>query len=241
MTTEKLYYEDPSMEFESRIISLSGKAIILERTAFYPEGGGQPPDRGLLFIGGEAYHVVDVRQREEEIVHTLDREPPAHERRVRGRVDADVRLLHSRAHTALHILNAVVYREMNRARVTGAQIDSDHKARMDFNLPAACSNEDVRALQPIIDTWVKKGLPVTIRRVSRTEAMATPGMIRTENRSVPADSEGMVRIVDIGGLDRQACGGTHVGNTRECGRIVITKVKSKGQNNRRVSIACLAA
>jgi misacylated tRNA(Ala) deacylase len=139
-------------------------------------------------------------------------------------------------HTATHILNALVFQRFTGALVTGAQIYADGTARMDFDLPLV-DNDLLRALEPDINDVISRGLDVNAVYVAQQEAKASPGLIRSMSVAPPPTPDGRLRVIDIVGLDRQACGGSHLTNTAQCPPIVITKVENKGRQNRRVRIA----
>lgn len=237
--TERIYLTEPNCtEFKADIKNTfpNTKQIVLNRSAFYPEGGGQPSDHGTLDISGEIYNVVKVSKIGKEIFHTLDKNPHECNDAVLGKIDTNRRNLHTRMHTALHILNGIVFTQFNGALVTGGQINSDGTGRMDFILHGV-QNDQIRPLEAIVNNIVDENREVRISTMSYDEAMATSGMQRTADRSIPIESDDMVRIVEIVGLDKQACGGTHTKTTGEVGRIRFMKIKNKGKENRRIKIS----
>lgn len=236
--TERLYHtRSKCLEFDVCLKKLEGNRIVLEPVPFYPEGGGQPADKGIVEINGETYQVNGAAVCGSLVHVELDRPVGNCEvgALVHACIDAGLRHMHSRLHTALHILNGVVYQRF-QALVTGAQINSNGTARMDFNLPADVPGAALRDLEGPINDTVSEGRPVVVLNLSSEEVMSTPGLVRTQNRGVPMPLHEEVRVVEIEGLDKQACGGTHVANTAECGIIRISKVDNKGRGNRRVTI-----
>jgi misacylated tRNA(Ala) deacylase len=149
-------------------------------------------------------------------------------------IDAQCRSILAQLHTATHIMNALVFRKFAGALVTGAQISGDGTARMDFDLPDV-DNDLLRAIEPGINEVIAQGLPVRALYVPASQAQETPGLIRSLSVAPPPD--GKLRVIEIGDLDRQACGGTHLANTRQSRPIRITKIENKGRRNRRIRIA----
>ena len=230
--TEELFLGDSYLrEFEARVVRLDGREVVLDRTAFYPGGGGQPADRGALGIGPVRAAVVDVRRAGGEIVHVLDRPIPDTVRRLRGELDWERRYAHMRYHTALHVLSGVIWRRFG-AKVTGGQMRAD-RARMDFSFPGEWTSEVVGEIERLANAALAEERPVRVYELPREEALENPDLIRTQVNLVPERVE-LVRVVEIEGIDTQADGGTHVANTREVGRMEITSHKSKGRRNKRV-------
>jgi len=230
--TEELFLGDSYLrEFEARVVRLDGREVVLDRTAFYPGGGGQPADRGALGIGPVRAAVVDVRRAGGEIVHVLDRPIPDTVRRLRGELDWERRYAHMRYHTALHVLSGVIWQRFG-AKVTGGQMRAD-RARMDFSFPGEWTSEVVGEIERLANAALAEERPVRVYELPREEALENPDLIRTQVNLVPERVE-LVRVVEIEGIDTQADGGTHVANTREVGRMEITSHKSKGRRNKRV-------
>ncbi|HUS69540.1 MAG TPA: alanyl-tRNA editing protein [Anaerolineae bacterium] len=232
--TELLYLTDSYLrEFTATVDDITEDGVVLDRTAFYPEGGGQPSDIGaLLDDGGRQYVVRKVQRVKGQVVHKIDGESPAAGAEVRGAVDWDRRHKLMRTHTALHILCGVIWRDYG-ALVTGGNMEP-LKARMDFELESmsAAFSDEVEAK---INAEVAAARPVHIDILPRQEAFQIPDLIRTKINLLP---EGIkeVRVVEIEGLDLQADGGTHVANTKEVGRIRVTGHESKGRINKRLRI-----
>lgn len=230
--TEELFLEDSYLrEFKAGVVELSGREVILDRTAFYPGGGGQPPDRGTLGIGPVRASVVDARREGRDVVHVLDNPIPDTVRELKGNLDWERRYGHMRYHTALHVLSGVIWQNFG-ARVTGGQMRAD-RARMDFSFPKEWTTDVVGEIERLTNGALSEGRPVKVYELPREEALKTPDLIRTQVNLVPERVK-VIRIVEIKGLDTQADGGTHVANTSEVGRMEITGHKSKGRQNKRV-------
>ncbi|HEY6674252.1 MAG TPA: alanyl-tRNA editing protein [Rubrobacteraceae bacterium] len=230
--TEELFLGDSYLrEFEAVVVELSGREVILDRTAFYPGGGGQPPDRGTLGIGPVHASVVDARREGRQVVHVLDNPIPDTVRELEGSLDWERRYGHMRHHTALHVLSGVIWRNFG-AKVTGGQMRSD-RARMDFSFPEEWTTGVVGEIERLTNEALAEDRPVKVYELPREEALENPDLIRTQVNLVP-ERMCMIRIVEIEGIDTQADGGTHVANTGEVGEIEITGHKSKGRQNKRV-------
>lgn len=232
--TELLYLSDGYLrEFEATVTEVEGDGVVLDRTAFYPRGGGQPSDTGVLRDQeGREYVVRKVQKVKGQVLHKLEGQPPPEGREVQGMIDWDRRYKLMRTHTALHILCGVIWRDYG-ASVTGGNMEP-LKARMDFELERM-SAEFSAEVEAKINEEVAAARPVQTRILAREEAFQIPDLIRTKINLLP---EGIreVRVVDIEGLDLQADGGTHVANTGEVGRIRVTGHESKGRINKRLRI-----
>src|SRR5215212_8229495 len=230
--TEELFLTDSyTKEFEACVVKLEGREVILDRTAFYPGGGGQPPDKGSLGIGPVGASVVDARREGGRIVHVLDMAIPGTVQDLKGSLDWERRFAHMRYHTALHVLSGVIWRNFD-ARVTGGQMRTD-RARMDFSFPGEWTADVVGEIEHLTNEALAEERPVRVYELEREEALANPDLIRTQVNLVP-ERVREIRIVEIVGLDTQADGGTHVANTREAGEMGITGHKSKGRQNKRI-------
>lgn len=237
--TELLYLDDAYLrEFDATVVAVDvpQRALALDRTAFFPTGGGQPHDTGGLLFAGTTSAVVDVvKDREGTAWHTLAQGSALPEvgTEVHGVVDWERRYLIMRLHTAQHIMNGIIWRD-HGAHVTGAQI-TPPEGRLDFEL-AAMSQELARSLEAAINEVVDQDLPVRVVWLPRAEADRDPSLIRLKANLVPRSIDPL-RVIDIVGLDRQADGGTHVAATGEVGAVRIVKTESKGRANKRVRIA----
>jgi misacylated tRNA(Ala) deacylase len=230
--TKDLFLKDPyEKEFEARVVKLEGREAVLDRTAFYPGGGGQPADKGSLGIGPVKADVVDARREGENIVHVLDKAIPDTVRDLKGTLDWERRYAHMRYHTALHVLSGVIWRFFD-AKVTGGQMRAA-RARMDFSFPGEWTADVVGEIERLTNEALAEERPVRVYELEREEALANPDLIRTQINLVP-ERVRRIRIVEIEGLDTQADGGTHVANTREVGKMGITGHKSKGRQNKRI-------
>jgi misacylated tRNA(Ala) deacylase len=230
--TEELFLADSYLrEFEARVERLAGREVILDRTAFYPGGGGQPPDKGTLGIGPVRASVVDVRREGGDIIHVLDNPVPGTVGDLRGELDWERRYAHMRHHTALHVLSGVIWKNFE-AKVTGGQMRTD-RARMDFSFPGEWTTDIVGEIERLTNEALASARPVKVYELEREEALKNPDLIRTQVNLVPERVK-MIRIVEIEGIDTQADGGTHVANTREIGQLEITGHKSKGRQNKRI-------
>ncbi|OQY22899.1 MAG: Ala-tRNA(Pro) hydrolase [Anaerolineaceae bacterium 4572_32.1] len=232
--TELLYMDDSYLqEFEAMVTEVQPDAVALDRTAFYPGGGGQPHDTGLLIWDGVERTVTKVKKQGQNVWHWLDGEPPPAGASVTGRLDWERRYKLMRTHTALHILCGVIWRDYG-ASVTGGNMKPG-SARMDFELESM-SIDFAETVEKKINEEVTAARPVDWRELPREEAFQIPDLIRTKIDLLPPQIK-KVRVVEIGGLDLQADGGTHVRNTREVGRIKVVGHTSKGRINKRLRIA----
>jgi misacylated tRNA(Ala) deacylase len=235
--TELLYQTDSYLqEFEAKITSVlsTERAVVLDRTAFYPGGGGQPCDFGTLAIAGVIYPVDKVKKRGDDVLHFLggDVPLPSEGSAANGTLDWARRYELMRTHTALHVLCGTVFRDYG-ALVTGGDMEP-LKARMDFEF-ATMRGELVREIEAAVNKEVARSGEVRVKILPREEAFQIPDLIRTKINLLP---EGItqVRTVEIVGLDLQADGGTHVRNTNEVGTIRVVDYKSKGAINKRIYI-----
>jgi Ser-tRNA(Ala) deacylase AlaX len=233
--TELLYLRDCYIsEFEATVTDVKEGSVILDRTAFYPEGGGQPSDTGWIEWGKNRSHVIHVLKKGEEVHHVLSGELPSRGAVVRGIIDWEKRYRHMRYHTALHILAGVVYHLYN-STITGSQISGD-KARIDFTLEDL-SRDKVERIEYEANKIVDEGRNVKIGFIPREELVNNPELIRIKPELIP--NLPSLRIVEIEGFDAQLDGGTHVSNTKEVGKIEIVKTINKGKFNKRLEIVLL--
>ncbi len=229
--TGLLYQTDSYLkEFEAVItaVNLDEKAIVLDRTAFYPGGGGQPNDLGVL----AGLNVVKVRKSGDDVLHILDGDLPAVGTRVHGEINWDRRYRLMRTHTAMHILCGCVFRDYG-AQVTGGDMEP-LKGRMDFEFERL-QKELVTIIETAVNREVQAGRDVRVKVLPRAEAFQIPDLIRTKINLLPEGIQ-QVRTVEIVGLDLQADGGTHVKNTSEVGQIRVVDYKSKGAINKRIYV-----
>jgi misacylated tRNA(Ala) deacylase len=232
--TELLFQNDSYVkEFKATVTEVVDQGVVLDRTAFYIGGGGQPGDTGELLTEEGRYQVTRVGRSEGKIVHQVAGPPPQVGARVTGRIDWDRRYLLMRTHTALHILCGVVWRDYG-AKVTGGDMQPG-SARMDFELEQM-SAQFAQEVEEKINAEVAAARQVVVGNLSRQEADQHPDLIRTKINLLPPNIR-KVRTIDITGLDLQADGGTHVANTREVGGIKVVGHESKGRINKRLRIA----
>lgn len=233
--TQRLDLADPTLrEWECTVLSSHPEdGIVLDRSAFYPGGGGQPPDHGVLLWQGVQTRIVDTRKGDDLYLIPAEGDPvPPPGTAVQGAVEDHRRSLLMRTHSGLHVLCGVVFRDFG-ALVTGGNMEPA-EARMDFNLPEVPPDFKAR-LEELVNAEVAADRRIDVRVLGREEALGIPDIIRTQSNLIPAEEQ-EIRIVDIVGLDVQADGGTHVAATRQIGGIQVLKVESKGKANRRVRI-----
>ena len=235
--TELLYPTDSYLSaFDAEVVAVDREnhGVVLDRTAFYPGGGGQPPDQGELIIDGKPYQVLRARKAGEDIMHIIagDGPLPLVGDRVEATLDWERRYALMRTHTAMHILCGVIFRDYG-ASVTGGDMDP-LKGRMDFEFETM-HKELVQEIQEAINREVQAGREVRVKILPRDVAFEIPDLIRTKINLLPKGIE-QVRVVEIVGLDLQADGGTHVNNTAEVGDINIPYYKSKGRINKRIYV-----
>jgi misacylated tRNA(Ala) deacylase len=229
-----LYCHDhpETLILETEVADARPGKIALAETPFYPGGGGQLADRGIIrWSGGEA-RVTGFEVSAGKLWHLLDCAGEVGGR-VEAAVDPDFRRKMRQLHTSSHVLNALVFQQFDGALVTGVQMAEDGTARMDFDVPAA-DNDRLRALEAPINDLIRQDIAVSFVYLPMHEAQATPGLIRSRSVTPPPTADGKIRIVEIAGLDRQACGGTHLASTGGSAPIRILKIDNKGRHNRRI-------
>jgi misacylated tRNA(Ala) deacylase len=232
--TELLCYADSYLkEFNATVTQLVEGGVVMDRTAFYPGGGGQPNDTGVLAVGGATLAVTRVARAQGQVVHCVQGQPPPVGAAVVGRLDWDRRYQLMRTHTALHILCGVIWRDYG-AQVTGGDMQP-LAARMDFELEHM-SADFAHEIEARVNAEVAAAREVRVRVLPREKAFQIPDLIRTKINLLPPQIQ-QVRVVEIVGLDLQADGGTHVANTREVGAIRVVGHESKGRINKRIRIA----
>jgi misacylated tRNA(Ala) deacylase len=238
--TELIYQTDSyTKEFDAKVTSVlsaepTERAVVLDRTAFYPGGGGQPCDFGTLTVDGVTYLVDKVKKQGDDVLHFLGGEAslPAEGSAAHATLDWARRYRLMRTHTALHILCGTVFRDYG-ALVTGGEMEPG-KGRLDFEFETM-RGELVREIEAAINKEAAQGREIRVQILPREEAFQIPDLIRTKINLLPPGIT-HVRTVEIVGLDLQADGGTHVRNTSEVGKIRVADYKSKGAINKRIYI-----
>ena len=234
--TEELFREDAGLaECRARVVSVDARGVRLDRTVFYPLGGGQAGDRGTLRADdGRELAIVDTRKGEApgEIVHLVAEDADASSvlragDEVTARIDVDRRTRHRRFHTATHLLCALVPHPVDGCSITA------EGARLDFHMTEPLDKD---ALQAGLDRLVAEAHPVRHRWITDAELDANPGLVRSMSVQPPRGT-GRVRLLEIEGVDLQPCGGTHVANTADIGRVVVRKIEKKSAMTRRVVLA----
>jgi misacylated tRNA(Ala) deacylase len=233
--THRLDLDDASVrEWDATVVGVDPeRGIVLDRSAFYPGGGGQPPDQGVLLWGGVRTRIVGtVRGDDLYLVPHTDDPVPAAGTAVRGALDDERRTQLMRTHSGLHVLTGVVFRDFG-ALVTGGNMEP-LSARMDFDLAEVPPDFKDRVAEAV-NAEIRTDRRITVSNLPREQAFAIPDIIRTATNLLPPDLE-IVRIVDIDGLDTQADGGTHVASTALIGRMEVVKMESKGRGFRRLQV-----
>ena len=231
--TELLFRDDAYLATcEARVVGTVEGAVLLDRTVFYPLGGGQPGDAGeFLLDDGRTLGVADTRKGDggADVLHVLaaGTEPPPIGAPVTAQLDWQRRYRLMRAHSSLHLLCRAV-----DGAVTGGQV-GELKGRLDFDVPDPTLDKD--AIERAIMEWVTADRPIRARWIADAELAQRPELVRTMSVNPPT-GHGQVRLVEIEGVDLQACGGTHVRSTSEIGRVTVTRIEKKGRQNRRVAI-----
>ena len=240
VVTELLYLHDAELRsFDAVVLALVDGGVVLDRTAFYVTGGGQPHDTGTLVWEGGTAKVVDVRKDRDsgEVVHVIEGNVPNEGTSVHGEIDWDRRFALMRTHTALHVLCGVIWNEYQTA-VTGGNMEP-LSARMDFEfdpLPEGFGE----TIERRVNEELAAARPIEVQLLPRETAVEDEDLIRTKVNMIP-ETVKEIRVVDIVGLDKQADGGTHVSSTDQVGRIRVVKTESKGKGNKRIRIEVLDA
>jgi len=228
--TEELFREDSYLrECDAVVVAADETAVILDRTVFYPLGGGQPGDCGILSWGDGSASIVDTRYGEDGAIrHVIDAgvTQPAVGEEVHVTLDWQRRYRHMRMHTAMHLLGSVL-----QYGVTGGNISAE-KSRLDFDM---ADSVDKEAVSVALQALIAEGHSVSCRWISEAELDAQPELVRTMSVQPPR-GKGSIRLLEIEGVDLQPCGGTHLNSTAEVGRVRIGKVENKGKHNRRINI-----
>ncbi|MEM7209343.1 MAG: alanyl-tRNA editing protein [Pseudomonadota bacterium] len=227
--TEAVFYADAyAKECEAKIVAIEDGAIVLDRTVFYPNGGGQPGDSGELILSdGQRIRIADTRKGDGSILHLPEgaSESANVGAKVTAKIDWERRHRHMRMHTSLHLLCSLI-----DAPVTGGSISAE-KGRLDFDLPE--STLDKEALSASLAQLADVDAPISVDWISDEEMAARPELVRTMSVKPPS-GQGKVRLINIHNIDLQPCGGTHVTSTREIGSVRVRKIEKKGRQNRRV-------
>ncbi|MBV8888139.1 MAG: alanyl-tRNA editing protein [Alphaproteobacteria bacterium] len=232
--TELLFRDDAyRRSCTARVTASDARGLQLDRTVFYPAGGGQPGDVGVLRpASGEPVTIIDTIKGEaaDEVIHVAAPQAvlPKPGTELVAEIDWQRRHRLMRMHTCLHLLCAVV-----PGAVTGGQV-ADGKGRLDFDVPGASLDKD--AIAGRLNALIAEGHAVDPRWIADEELACRPELVRTMSVKPPAGT-GRVRLIEVAGIDLQPCGGTHIRNTAEIGRVVVTKIESKGRQNRRVIVA----
>ena len=233
--TERLDLLDSTLrEWQATVLDVDDNGIVLDKSAFYPGGGGQPPDHGVLLWSGVQTAIVGARRGDDIRLIPADGDPiPPPGTPVHGALEDERRTALMRTHSGLHLLSGVVFRDFG-ALVTGSNMDP-LTGRLDFNLEEV-SPGFKDAVEDACNVEVTADRAIEAYELSRAEAFEIPDIIRTATNLLPAEIE-IVRIVDIKGLDVQADGGTHVASTQQIGAIRVLKVENKGKGFRRIRVA----
>ena len=229
MTIELFQKDSYQKEAKTEVKSVEENKVILDKTIFYPTSGGQPNDTGTIVTAdGNTYKVDDVQKSEDETIHLVDKDGLKVGEQVTVKIDWQRRYIFMRYHTAMHILTRIIEQESG-AKITGNQITEDY-ARVDFNL----ENYDKAQMMNYAEKFnqlIQKEMSVNTKFLSRDEALQDSSLFTLKD-IIPKNEK--IRIVEIEGFDKSACGGTHVSNTNEIGEIEIFKLQNKGKSNRRL-------
>jgi misacylated tRNA(Ala) deacylase len=231
--TEELYSTDAyARSCEAAVTEAAPEGVILDRTVFYPRGGGQPGDTGVLRWSGGEVSVVDTVKQGGRLIHVIEGTAPDPGSAVVAEIDWERRYTLMRTHTALHALSGIVFRGYG-AKVTGGNMEPG-AARMDFELETIGA-EFGREVERKLNEELEADRPVTVSFLPRAEALSDPDLIRTKVNLIP-ESVDPIRVIDIDGLDKQADGGTHVRSTAEVGAVRVAKTENKGKGFKRMRI-----
>ena len=231
-----LCHEQPDLyEHEATVVDAVPGRVVLSRSAFHPGGGGQVCDTGTIEHAGGVVAVTGIETVDDMVWHVLDSDV-ALAGDVLVRIDAEHRSRVAQLHTDSHVLNALVYDRWPGTLVTGAQINADGTGRMDFDL-SQVDNDALRGLDVAVNDVIRTGAEVRSVYVDASDAGTVAGLVRSLSVAPPPTRDGRLRVIEIDGVDRQACGGTHLSNMAQSGPFRITKVESKGKRNRRVRFA----
>ena len=217
-------------EFDAKIIEINNNEIILDKTAFYAKSGGQPGDTGKFIINNNTFNIIDtIKDKKNNILHIAENNIQLNlGDKIKGNINWDQRYKYMKMHSALHLLcSAIPY------GVTGGQIGYN-KSRLDFDLQDNIINKD--EIQNKVNKLVKENYKIDYHWISLEELDKQPELVRTMSVKPPRVNE-RIRLVKIGDIDIQPCGGTHVKRTSEIGEIIVQKIENKGKKNRRIIIS----
>ncbi|WP_377840281.1 alanyl-tRNA editing protein [Bosea sp. UC22_33] len=230
------YLDHPDMlHIEAIVLDAQPGAVLIKRSPVFPGGGGQLADRAMLTWSGGTAPILGTSSGPTGVWHRFDGDAAPYGL-IRIDVDRSFRNLMCELHTLAHMLNALVYTRFGGALLTGAQLSADGSFRVDFDLPGADS-ERLRALEGALNDVIASDLPVMAGFMLYEKAKEIDGMFRSKSVAPPPSEDGTVRIVEIAGLDRQACGGTHLASTGQARPARIVKIDNKGRQNRRIKVA----
>ena len=225
-----LFIEDSYLkDFDATILNIDSNKIILDRTAFYAKSGGQPGDIGKITLNGKEINIIDtVYDNKQNIIHVCENSNDLKiDEKIKGKINWEIRYKHMRMHTALHLLCSLIPYD-----VTGGQI-SYEKSRLDFNADDKIEKEEI---ENKINQLVKDDHEISYQWITLEELDNQPDLVRTMSVKPPRTNN-KIRLVKIGSIDLQPCGGTHVRRTKEIGNIKIGKIENKGKMNRRVNLS----
>jgi misacylated tRNA(Ala) deacylase len=233
MTEKKFYQDSYQKTHQSEVVAVLDDGIVMESTIFYPLGGGQPGDSGVLILNGDKYRVTDTYFAEDRatIIHHLSTEDLSTFKvgdSVNMALDWERRHRHMRMHTSMHLMCHLIM-----AQATGGSI-GETDSRIDFDLQGQVVDKD--NLTNEMNRLINSKLAVTIGSITDEALALSPGLVRTMSVQ-PPKGQGSIRTVTILDTDYQPCGGTHVNNTAEIGEVIVTKIKNKGKQNKRISLA----
>ena len=229
------YHAHPeALTLVAEVVDAAPGRVLLAESPFFPGGGGQLPDRGWLRWSGGEIEVAGFDRIGDDTWIVL-KEPVEIHGSTEATVDPAFRQMMRELHTDTHLLNAFVFQAFDGALVTGVQMNGDGTARMDFDLPNA-DNERLKALEGPINAAIREDLRISDSYIPLDDATRQHGLIRTRSVLPPTTPDGTIRVVEIGSLDRQACGGTHLGSTGHSRAVRVLKIENKGRHNRRVKI-----
>ncbi|GIN19397.1 MAG TPA: alanyl-tRNA editing protein [Bacillus bacterium] len=238
MTKELFLNDSYQTTCNANILSIEGDKVVLDQTIFYPTGGGQECDTGTLIQEGKPFDVVQVKREGRKIFHFVKNAQQLKLGAATANIDWERRRGLMRHHSLLHVLGAVVYKKYG-ALCTGNKI-YPHKARIDFNHLQDLKDDQYDDIVKETNQIIKESHPINYQLIPRSEAESRTGLVKTAvNLLPPTVTE--IRLVRIESIDEQACGGTHVSNTKEIGEMKLVKVSSKGKNNKRLEVKLISS